>query len=412
MATKNNYQILWLDDKFDPKVDSEQLLIKTKDRIIRKCRSYGKLDIQVAAYAESFAQTVKDHPNHFDAVILDVRGNVNETDTKTTETEAFYVALSSLVNNNYEGVIMILSGETSITKQENDTFFSSLRLVKLSANDILDKKDWLIDHVKFGKEIMRRIDDKKTIAHQLRCLYPDAFSAVQSLEEEEWLIKLLANNFSSAQERYDSGLAHIRNLLEKIKDKLRSKNIIPPINNLNQLVRYFSNFETNDGYKISSEDVNPMHSVEVYMLKTLLDISNDAKHYKQKLTLHVAEYMNQFEENHLLQSLSFLVIDILNWYERIWQQYPSILEPGIMWTEIKFECCNVVVQADSKNQSYYYVEYKKKEKLCKCLLAARHEDCEGNPFEPGDSISIKTSPSKSTNPKYDYYAEVSQIINV
>lgn len=395
-----SYNILWLDDDFDRNSDNYTSLEDTKNDIIKYCEEYGHLNIETTSNSKEFERMLS---SYYDAVILDVRGKKEGSEEKTSKAEAFYYAVKAIRTKKYTGIKFILSGQAYVTENEDETFMDSLSALELSKDYILDKRKWLKQVVPLGRHLIQCIDEANTTEHQVRNLYPKAYEAALDLGKGDFFCELFKEDLDNAT--IIDNLEGFRDVIEKMKDSLCNKNIIPPITNLNQIVPFFKGEMTIDGYLLRESYKNKFfHQVHIRELSCLLDISNDAKHSKEDLALHVRDYVESYGDINVLRAMTHILVSLLRRYKEIMNEYeynPFAREET--W-EQRVEATNVEVKATPTLPDFYFVEYTNAEnEQIRCLLKPkeeqghrRHIDCYGIEIEIGDRIVVKTRPGQSS----------------
>lgn len=409
---KKNYKILWLDDDFDPQnPEKYQEIEDTRLSVIDNCTE-GILCIDKAATASDFLSMLS--ADTYDAVILDVRGKIDYSENKTSETTAFFHATRDWKDEkkDFKGVKLILSGDPFITGNKQESFIEYIKDRGIQESDILNKMTYSMDVIKFGKLLMSKIDEFNSIDHRVRNAYPKAYEIAHDLGESDLLCTLLDQNINNSP--LVNLLARMRDVIEKIKDELCKLNVIPPMSNVNDITKFFKGEKTSDGYEIKGNTYNlSLHPVLAYELGVLLDISNDAHHSKNDLKLHVKEYIEDTHDANVIISMTHILISLLNrFYDIISYVKKNPIEASLTWKE-NFVAYNIEVKEDIQQKGYYYVIINK-DKPKKCLLgfdpkSKKHIDRTGQEINPGDKIHISAY-NNSTDPRYDLFCNFKNII--
>ncbi len=325
-----NLKVLWLDDehqRFEPLIDY----------VSQKGIELIGFDNAIEGISE-----LKKKYWYYDAVILDGKFFVDkESKGNALDDEAFGKVAYELKRLKDSRVILpwfIYSGQASFVKERN-TMVSVLADTDFAEGRIFDKnKDEDLDSL--CDEIKKAASDIEYV--RIKNDHQDVFELCDDkyMGEEITLPLLSAIKIAEQKGLTESNEAFngLRKIIELLFGKLNKIGLLPDeIININGWVNRSSLFlagKHND-YSLDSEIVHPTVS---FMLHGVLQIVQDASHsYADNLNLKVDNFLSLSSTPYLYRSTLNQVLDILVWFKKHMDTFPTSEHNNRFWTKKESE---------------------------------------------------------------------------
>lgn len=400
--TMKKYNILWLDDDFK---ESTGDAVEIKEELEKQ---HKDLVFYTAWNSYDFEGMLQGAQDHYDAVILDVRGYLKPDSTSTTRSHAFTAAINALNNHKFTGVRVYLSGQTYIEDDEKNDIENALELNGIKEDEIISKVVVSSDPIKFGDELKAKIEEANTPEHQMRTKYPEAceIAADCSCETELFDILLHRKNVINCT-------GGIRDIIEScIIPELQGLNIMPDRRIAVNSLKIFEDGKK-EGIELTPDGEKLMHKTLAHAFSFVIDVCQDANHKKNDLHLHVKDYMNLYGGERILDASTNILVEVLTWLHRIKSQRNGVpFNKDEIYT-VSFTIQGAQVQQDSGNPAVFYIETNSEKYMLPIDKKDNnlHKDLYGNVINPGDLINLTILPTKTSKVSgYDKYVDIYTIV--
>lgn len=318
MNTKT-YRVLWFDDEH-----------ATLNMIMNKANAH---DILLVGFgnAEEGIEELKSKLADYDAVLLDgifyrKKGQAGSVSNDHAMGDVIG-ALKSLEDKK-KIPWFVLSGQTKITSGANsfvETFAEGKVFDKLNDTDL--EKLW--------HDIKAAADAQPDtqIRHKFARLFELCTEDYLGTQNTASLMEAIKDADSDHLPDRVRAMERIRDFIERMFAALNKKQLIPDAvwndqGGLNRSSLFLSGRHPQFGWKD-----NPIHPTIIFLLKGVLDMSQDVKHdVPDKLSLKVKDFMHQNQSPFLYKALLFQTFEVLLWFHGFMQANPDPEVNQQLWT--------------------------------------------------------------------------------
>lgn len=364
---KSVCNIVWVDDEIDT------LLTDSKKRILKK---EGFELIGIARTFKDFSHIMTVCYDRVDAVITDANFNSESTAIKHERDLSGLVKMKDCIyaynqKRDIPFYLFTRRGEYLSEKYvdgELDYFEANGRyFAKGEFDELLQKIRKDVEHINSPSFRIR-----KKYAKEL-----DAASLIDG--NEEILMNALLYEYSEDWKNTKEHFNSMRNIADSIFSACKRNGIIPDVGELNQIGKFLGGKE-HETYVITQEIIpKPLARGLWYFL----DITQDASHNKEELTLKVREYVRETQNINLFRSVLYIAMDLCLWYKRS-KEEAELSEFKPKWSlkevevknEVQIKVCKYEGVVRMKLQNVYY---------CGRYLLQKPKD---NKYKEGDRIRI------------------------
>lgn len=294
MENSVRLNVLWVDD-----MPTEEFMNEAYD--------YG-LDITSVKSVNGGIATLKDKTKVWDAIILDANCKITDNVQEQPSLMALKKAVEELVHIRADVPWFVYTGG------DYEGVEHLIYMIK--------ERDY--DDRPFYEKPQQRYNlydnIKKAVSHnelfKLRKKYPREFEAAEIIDGATQLLQEgLTYNYNEEWRDVQDYFNPARKICERIFDKLKDQNKLPPISKLNTMSKLLSKGKIDDDncyYELKKE---VMPAPLAHSLRFFLDITQDGSHDKGDLDLGVDSYIRKSHNINLFNSILFLTMDLLLWYK-------------------------------------------------------------------------------------------------
>lgn len=381
-------KVLWLDDEIN-----NDVLKGT----VNKVRKY--FDIITCPTIQIFMEKIK--VEEWDAIILDVLD-------ENLKDDGFMEAILYILTNHKEEPWFVFSGRNQITKQENriKTMLQTESCQRDYAEIIYEKSE---ENDKLFQDIRNAVSNKEE--WKLKNQYKEVFSAFRAdnyLQDEDVLLEILLTLHGNKRITHKNYYTPIRKILESIfRDAnriglLHDKCIIEDKVNLTNSYLFLAGRKTikvSDSLKIKCKKEHLPLIIEesiTYILKITGGASHTTDPEKEHL-VNLQAHWNEIDSSYLLNSLTFMLCDVLIWYKQYAEKNSNYQTNTAFWDDIPIALLN-------SSKDYYknyngIIEYDEENKVCFCEKCLIETDVKNT----GKKISIRNVIENRDPTKYLFY---------
>lgn len=182
---------------------------------------------------------------------------------------------------------------------ENNQKFS--KLVENSTKRLFDR-------------IFEVVTEQNSPEFQVKNQYKAEFEAAKLVPDaERLLLQGLLYEYDDNWKDVQDYFTPIRKIVERIVDECVDKEILPFVNTLEGYGKLL-NCEAVNGFQLNNRI---MEKTLCHQLSYLLDITQDCSHGRKNLSLGVDGYVRANQNTNLFNSVLFVAMDLLLWYEKV-----------------------------------------------------------------------------------------------
>lgn len=327
----NVYNIVWADD------DIEVILSDDKKIFLEK----SGFNVVGIAHNGKELEDILDNHNNVDAVIIDA--NFNEDDDQVYDihdTSGLDYARSLYSIKLKRKIPFFLYtarvDEMIFDRYKHTQFLDDFPRYKRWFNKCDNEFEDMLD------EIKKAVDEINSPYYIVRNKFRYELDAASLLPGvEEFVTEFLVDDYTNKIEDMIEPFVRVRKTIEKIFGQCEKKGLIPPIsNNTNGTSDYFkygTYREKDDStgkfkYLYKTLDKRLMPKPLALSLSYIVDVTQDASHCKNEMTLDVDLYFNETKDVLLLRSVMYILIDLIRWYSIVISKHQdSSVNECIFW---------------------------------------------------------------------------------
>ena len=308
----NVYNIIWADDEIDDILD-EITISELKD---------DGFEVVGVAHDGQELETLLKNLDKVDAVIVDANFNESFGDVNNErDTSGLNYARSLYLHTLRKKIPFFLYTNRSDELlneiyKDNPTFLNDFpryeRWFNKSGKD--ERKEMFV-------KIKETINEQKSDGFIIRNKYHYELNAAFLLGEDDYILDFLIRDHNEKLADLSEPYITIRRIIEKIFGHCQNMNIIPPIDDVNGVAYYLLNgkYGKKDNteryvtiYEKRGGDIMPKPLA--FSLKYIVDITQDAAHSRNNLTLDVHKYFMETKDVLMLRSVFFILMDVVKWF--------------------------------------------------------------------------------------------------
>ena len=367
------YNILWIDDEHEG-------LSSTKG--IAKVNGINLVGFKSLNAGVS---EIEQNCHYYDGVLLDAKFFENEDDLAGSEdTDNIHRAKERLLQLKKKFEIFVFTGQAEAF--EDKTFNKAFRRVYKKGST--EERDRLFNDIKIAAN--------QQIETQIRHKYNRAFVVCTNkyigVNTTSTLLSLL-KSVEGNEDIFNTEdkLNAVRKVVEKLFVALNRIGVIPDeVCGITNQSKFLAGQSSN--YTFTE---NILDSTTAYLLKSILDITQDASHSKKDLKLKVDEHIKQQDTPYLFNSVVFQLLDVLIWFKKFADSHPDIEKNKLIAIPLEVGTNSIyegIIEKDSNNNYF-------------CGIYLLNKTYTEKKFKVGDQIKIteesdNTTLSKHLYPKY------------
>lgn len=305
----NVYNIIWADDDIDA----------LEERYKKRFSDNHLSIIGKAHNGDELEQILKENIYGVDAVIIDA--NFNETEVNVDDerdTSGLTFARSYLLKT-YPAVPFFL-----FTQRSDEIIKDAFRNMPKFFEEFPRHKRWFMKNdedelQEMFEAVKETVDYRKTDSFRVRNKFVKEFEAAQLIEDADRNLEigLLYTYEEKSWKNIQDYFTPARKIVERIIDKCKSLNLLPPINNLNGIGTLLEKGIYEDSECSFEMQTELMPSVLAHSLNFILDITQDGSHGRENLKLNVDSYVREMRNSNLYHSIICIVMDLLLWFKKV-----------------------------------------------------------------------------------------------